>query len=489
MSGVGKLRPNHGVSTGVYCEPRWVDHRTALTIGFSALALCAGAAVAVAPEGYAVALGMTYVAGPPAAYAVVKSARARLVSVLLGALVVFQSQASAGKYAYLGLVFACFVVSAASIVRSRDPITRQFRPLLLAGVSVVGMLAVSFVVSCSQGSSVGNAMSDMLPYLLIATLPVVGIDAAVGLSERAANLIVGGVGLVSAFGFSVDWLDRRGVSGLGIPKFMFSSTAIPALGFTYAIVQAARGRQPLRWGGLALAIAALMLVTGTRTNLVLVFAFVGIVGLRSKARLPIWKVAGAVASVGGVAALVVPFLAGLVIEDPRFFSSRVAEAMGAAADAASDQSYLMRQHSYEVSQTTFAAHPWFGVGPGHLYEGSYLSLDTPWQIPAKYGVIGTCVLIGFLVAVVVSVSRIRRLVGFQSPQTVARGWLVVLVALTPFGPWPEDKGTALGLALLLALIASDARRSTRSHQREGQVPDSGVIPVDRQGRHPEHVSD
>jgi membrane protein implicated in regulation of membrane protease activity len=61
--------------------------------------------------------------------------------------------------------------------------------------------------------------------------------------------------------------------------------------------------------------------------------------------------------------------------------------------------------------------------------------------------------------------------------SAARSWAIALVLLLPFGPWPEDKGTALAVALLVAMVVSERtreRRQTRGQTNRSvcQVPSS-----------------
>lgn len=442
------------------------------------LAAGAGAAIAASPL-----VGVGVAAAVPGLALVVSSAKARLVTVTLGALLVFQSEAAGAKYVYLAAATLCFALAAARLARTDDELLSAFRPLLPAGLVVWLLVGASALVARSTGTSLANWAADVLPYVLLVVLPVVGIDAAADVTPRVAGAIICFVGVLAAVGFAVDWLSRRGVSSLGVDRVVLATTAVPALAFAYALVNASLAPRMLRWPVLAVTIAALMLVTGTRTNLVLVFVCAGLVGAAAKARFTVGRlllVAGA--TVAGCAATL-PLLGGLVLSDPGFLTGRLAAAVTASRNGLADQSFAIRAASYASARAQFAEHPWFGSGPGHMYPGGTFTLDTPWMVPAKFGLVGTLVLLGFLSAVVASVRRLRRLVGYRHAMTAARGWAFVMAGLTPFGPWLEDKGTALALMLALAFVTADARSATggRVGSADRNHGPSGVVlrPGDR----------
>jgi hypothetical protein len=395
------------------------------------------------------------------------SARIRFLVVIVGGLVVFQSDQAVGlrKYAYVAAVILAICLSLLRIARSREPVLIAFRPLLPASVGLLFVLIASAFVSHNAGTSMTNWSRDVLPYFFVALLPVVGLDAAQDLSKKHAERLLVVAGLVAAVGFAVDWLNRRGVSSLGLGDVMLATATLAALGFAYTITRAGLGPHRLRWLLASTAIMSAMLVNGTRTNLFLLAATAGIVGSTTKLRVPARRIVGLILQIGAAVAVVVPALAMVFISDPLFIQQRIRGAMLlVTGQSAADPSYMARQRSYSVARSTFSQFPWFGVGPGRLYRTPLggpdsMSLDTPWLVPAKFGVIGVSVLVIYLVTVMVCVRRVRKLAGYSIVVTAGRGWAAALVVLVPFGPWIEDKGFALALTLYLAVLVATAREA------------------------------
>src|SRR4051794_31419071 len=91
-----------------------------------ALVMVLGAMVAINAMAGLLAVTVMIVIG-----IVASSARARLIAVVVGALLVFQSEAGAGKIAYLGLASLCFALSATKLMTSSDRVLSCFRPMLI----------------------------------------------------------------------------------------------------------------------------------------------------------------------------------------------------------------------------------------------------------------------------------------------------------------------------------------------------------------------
>lgn len=423
-------------------------------------------------------LAIAIAAAVPLVAALIQRAMVRLIAVTGGALLVFQAPSSAAKFAYLCLAVLCFVLSAVRLYRTPEPVVVAFRPMVPAGAVFAVVIAVSGLTASAYDASLANWAADALPYVLLITLPIVGIDASADISPRASSWVLGSLGLLTAAGFAVDWLDRRGVSTLGVGRFILATAVLPALAFAYATVQCARGVRPLRWGALALAVAALLLVTGTRTNIVLAGAYLGLLGVSAKARFSPGRLLITGGSTIAGLAITLPVLGAFVLDDPAFLRGRLLAAISASRSQGTDQSYVIRRGIYAQARRQFEAHPWFGSGPGHLYQGGLFTLDTPWMVPAKFGIVGSLVLLAFLASVIYSVRRLRRLVGYRYAQTAARGWAVVVMLMTPFGSWPEDKGTALALMLCLAVVAADAGAAMAAGHHTDRAAAEGAESVD-----------
>jgi hypothetical protein len=328
------------------------------------------------------------------------------------------------------------------------------------------LICASGIVAHEHGIATGDWMRDVLPYLLLAVLPVVGLDAAADSSPRAMELVVAALGLVAAAGMAVDWLHRRQVSSLGVDRVVLSTTALVALGLSLAITRGGLGPGRLRWLALAVAIVTLMLVTGSRTNLVVLFAVVGLIGARHKMRISLLR-AGTTVVVGLLAvAVALPLVASRVVSDPQFLSSRIdAALLVLSGQASADQSFEIRHNAYLMATGQYQLHPWFGTGPGFTYPDGGFTLDTPLLTLAKWGIVGTLVIAGYLLTLTTCFVRVRRIGGYSVIGTAARGWWFALVALIPFGSWLEDKGFALAVTVIVAAVASSARASMTARVR------------------------
>ena len=419
--------------------------------------------------------GLAVAAAPLLLAAVVSSAPARLVVVVAGAMLVLQSSDSIGpaKLGYLGVAGMCVAVSGWRLAASRTEVVAPFRPMLWASGLLMFLLAGNAGVAAAHDIPRVDWIRDASPYLLLAALPVVGLDAAADLSPAAVERLIGIFGVVAAIGFAVSWLDRRGVSSLGVERLVLSTTTLAALGFSYALVRAGSGPDRARWAALAVTILTFMLVNGTRTNLVLLAALFGVVGVPAKARVTFARGLALVLGLVLATAAVVPALAARLSDDPQFLSRRV-EDLRVAVTGGPDQSLQARAFDSQVARSEFGAHLWLGEGAGHLYDQpsgpAVPSLDSPWAVAAKFGIVGVAVLLVLLVAVVRSMVRARRASGPALLYTAGRGWLFVLTALGAIIPWTEDKGTALALTLLVAAAAARVREAAAPDPVPGPAP-------------------
>lgn len=128
--------------------------------------------------------------------------------------------------------------------------------------------------------------------------------------------------------------------------------------------------------------------------------------------------------------------------------------------AGQDASLRMRWEQTVAAWQLFLSSPLLGQGPGVLipwvgWDGKLVNeswADTPFTVLAKFGVLGFVIWVVLGWATVLTMRRLR-LGG--DPGLTARaallGFSTALVALSPFGPQLEDKGTGLALLLLLGL--------------------------------------
>lgn len=404
--------------------------------------------------------------------AVTISPRARAIALMGGSLVVFQSPSETAKAGYLALVTLCFLVATAHLLRDseREPRERGISVVIASGSAMSLYLAASFVIAQSNGYAGTDWLRDVLAYAMVAALPVIGIDLGRRIGARWLIGFLVASGLVATIGFSLDWLGRRGaLEGAG--RIVLSTTVLILLVFAYVLAAAGTGTRRLIWGSLLVFITSAALLSGTRSFLFLfVLIAVCCVGRKKNFRIPPVSLLLALGVVSGLAAFLLATLGSSLVTDDDYFSGRIDKLdQVLAGDLDQDQSFQERRESYSVGRAAWEESPWLGHGPGRTYAttargASVYSLDTPWMVPAKLGVIGTA-LIALHLGVVL-ITSIRLLPRPSIERTALLAWAAGLAALTPFGPWIEDKGLGPCLMLVVAIAVSTSSATASERDRE-----------------------
>jgi O-antigen ligase len=281
--------------------------------------------------------------------------------------------------------------------------------------------------------------------------------------------VLGAAGLLASIGFAVDWLDRRGVSALSVGKFTLASFSLLAAVFCHSVARAAgRGRiyRRLWWLLLAATVLICVLVTGSRTGLVLVIGLLGF-GLIKGRVIRLRAVVASALTVVALVAVLVPVAASMVASRA-FLQTRIETAAAfVKGEGRTDRSLLARQRDYGLAREALASSPVFGVSPGHLYPPSVSGLaprrvlDTPLVTPAKFGIAGMALLVVALALLYRSVSALRRLGAGEEPRLAVRVYALVFSVALPFGAFLEDGGFAVAILLLVAACGAEAREGSR----------------------------
>lgn len=397
----------------------------------------------------------------------------RLIFFVLGALLVFQTGdgLSATKLAYLGGVALSVVGAGVNIKRhGGDPWIQRFKPALLGA----GMLALWLLVPTMLQALVVNGVEpqmwarDALTYLLISAGVVIGVDACRTFSVRWARFITIGIGLIAAAGFAAAWVQKRGFGDTvdASPQGLLASLVALTIPLALCLVLGLAQRWVrLPWILLGSVFLIAVLVTGTRTGFVLVLALVGIWGSASKLRAPIHKlIAGAI--VGAAAVAVALPIAGAWVSSESFVQQRI-DLMVRTLQLGFSQDYsgLIRERAYEYSMDIFNDNPLMGQGLGIYFPNpnpnsapSNFAVDTYAIYFAKFGILGTAVLVASL-ALIIAPLVLKRNGPSLFEVTAMRGALITWVAILPFGPTTEDKGFAISIALGVLLVGSAHRQS------------------------------
>ncbi|TFD49816.1 hypothetical protein E3T55_10705 [Cryobacterium frigoriphilum] len=361
-------------------------------------------------------------------------------------------------------------------------LVQRFRPALLGCALLSGwiLLVTAFHSLAVRGIPFEDWARDALTYLLIPAGVVLGVSACTVLTLRFVRGLTLVIGTVSALAFAVAWIQRRGFGEVDSTQSLLSSIVAISIALALSFgLGLAGGRRNLLWMALAAALVVAVLVTGTRTGILLIVVLAGMAGAARKQRVGFSHlVLGGVASVAAIAVLLPT--AGALFSSRTFVTDRLASILTVFnSDVSQDYSGAIRERAYAYAGQIYVESPFFGQGVGEFFPnpnpGSGLlnfSLDTPLMYPAKFGLFGTIVLFVSLALIVYSL--VRRMPGepWLLESTAVRGAALFWVCLLPFGATTEDKGFAVALALALALVGAAAVAGHPSQAADEPAPDA-----------------
>lgn len=426
----------------------------------------AGLAVALLPVSYLLAVG----AVAPLAVILFGKPAFRLAWFVVGALVLLDttSALSAPKLVYLAGVLLSVGAGLARLPAVlAQPWFARLKPLLWGALSltlwiVLVTLPYSLLV---RGTSLTAWVRDAFTYLLIPAAVIIAVDACGWVGLRVARWGIALVGASAAIQFAITWTARRGLFGES-EIYLFGSRAIiaipVAMGLVYGL--AGRGFRPL-WFAYSVGALAAVLVTGVRSGLLLLAAYPAAVGSARKMRVPIWKLIPSlfVGGLGALAAILVaaPYLGGIDFLKQRFSSLKKILNSGQIAVDASGRD---RANLYAEALRIFNEYPLLGSG-----LGAVKFVDTPFVYLAKWGALGTAVLAFSLLLILVPCARARPTETYTRETTIAFVAAITWLASLPSAAPTEDKGFALGVALIVLLVGASLREA---HRRAAAPPTS-----------------
>jgi O-antigen ligase len=451
-------------------------------VGFGVSALLAlgiGAAVAVKPAAALLPVALL------AALLLLVDARARILFVVFGGLLTLQSSSGLGSLKLLYLAGVLASVGGALFAFSRDTNTATrwlASPLLRASVAMSGLILVSYLVAKGNGVARVDWIRDVAPYVLFAVAPLFALDAQRAFSRSALVGLLVVAGLVATASFSTHWLQHRSIAKLPFSQFALSSFLFPAALFAYAAAAALHEkRQRIRWLALAALVFALLVITGTRSTLILAAApLAAAVAARRDLSVRFFRLVLLAPALILVVVVAAVSVLQVTNASTHIISKRITVLK--SSGTSSDPSYLDRQAQTHAASEVFHAHPTFGSGPGTFFEWratngtkhSSFILDSPMDFPAKFGLVGLAILVllifeygGFL----------RKALGLNHPrtETLALVGYLALTILNSFLTNPfEDKGWTLGLVVLLALAFRTA--GLRTYDGVGSRPSPEATP-------------
>lgn len=427
-----------------------VDLATAIVVASAAvwLVLC-GFVI----SRYAV-VGAGLVIAPLLAWLLLEHSSARVLAVSLGGMVVLGSSSDLGpnKVIYAGIVLLCAAISGYRLIVDPPAYLRVFRPVLWWGLAVVAVLVLSYFAS-PAGSDFGTFGRQSIFYLLILLGPVVGLDSGRDLRSAVVYGMIGFIGVIAAAGFAADWLDRRGVTALPFGRFVLSSLVLPALAFGLALVMFLHAKAlyaRILWILPIICIPIAMLVTGTRTNLIIFLAILAVLGSARKARVPIGSMIVVLFVAGAIGATLFPVVASFAVADPAFLAQRVQAAVSAVSGAG-DQSLTFRQQQTETALLMLNQSPLLGYGLGYTIP---FTVDSPLLTVLRLGWVGAAVVVAFIAILSGAFLRGTRLYGPNPATTAWWGFLLVCIVNLLFGTPFEDRG--FGYAVMLVTMGISA---------------------------------
>jgi hypothetical protein len=400
------------------------------------------------------------------------SARVRILFLVFGALLVFQSdpQLTPPKLYYL---LGAAVAGAGALARRRqlrdDPVRRDFAPLFAASRAFALLTVVSLFVSLAYHTPHRVWLRDASSYLLFAAAPLFAYDAYTAFGQRGLRRLIVVAGLAGSAAFAAHWLSSRGIvkvsSAFGLPTFLLGAAL-----FSYAMAVVLEGdRRRLHWLMLASAILAGLIATGTRSSLILLAVPIAIIlgARRHFARRSI-RFAIVIPAASLLVLIGVQFLIRYTSAHRDVLQERVQ--LLRHTGTSSDKSYVDRLAQTTVAWKAFTTSPGLGVAPGYSFtwvdptglEKSGTVVDTPVEYLAKFGVFGLWPLLVLAVSVQRMLGRLRKRTGGRTiGQLAIIGLGGAFVSWWALGVPFDDKGFAIGFLLLLSLALSEASSASR----------------------------
>jgi len=437
------------------------------------LALGAAALVSTAPM---VALAL---AAAPLAPTLLYDGRWRVLAVAFGGVTVFHSSEDLSVLKAIYVVLLVLVLAGAwsavsHATRAGLVPTRVARSIAAATALLLGVVALSAPVALMNGHPFDLWFRDASPYVLLSMVPLLAVDASLSTSKRFLTWVFIAAGLVATASFAVFVLFRRGtdvsIENLALSSFFLSSALFA---FAWGQALAARRRSLLGWGLVAGIVFGTLLVTGTRSVLLLLFVPLTIwliVRGRGFGRLVKAAIVATFAVVLGF--LFVQEQAGITLAT---LGERLQMVESGLLAPEQDQSVTERLRESEESWWLFKEAPLVGVGPGHLFQSyrvggvsTSFTVDSSLSVLAKFGALGATALIGFFGVLwhVVTRSGPSRLYGRAQLAAYATVTLLYFAVGNPF----EDKGFAIGLVFLVAFALPQQEQKHHSPSEGGLKP-------------------
>lgn len=439
--------------------------------GIAAISVAAGLLAVADPR-----VGVLVAIAAPALL-LISSTVGSFAAVLGGGVLVFGASDSItlAKIVYLALLAAGVL---AGLMRRRAlGATRGGYPLALVSAGCCMFWVVDGGISVSRGTSGTSALRDLLPYILLLLVPLLGWQA--GLVAEAATLerlfvVISGTAAAS---FMVAWIGRRNLGSLPITHLFLPSAALALAGVCYGVVMAARDgshERRLWWSVFAATSALFLLITGNRSSLALI-AVLPVVATIKQRRTSRRAMLLALAAIAAFVVVIGVRLGGEVAGiNTRAVTSRLTS-ISSILQGGHDQSLAERTIETQAALRVFYRHPLSGSGPGTPYvwrdpfgnTHATFTLDTGLLLLAKWGVLGTLLILMLGAKIYRAADDVNSNISAAGETLQLFLWLSLLGLV--FGVPPEDKGFAFAVGMLLSLVTAE-RHNASIAQLDGVTP-------------------
>ena len=383
----------------------------------------------------------------------------RTVIVMVSSLSLLQISAgqSVEKWSYLAILVVATVFGAVGL-RFRWTRVRAIggAPLLWPAAMIAAVVALSAGVAAAHGIALTAWASEVPAYGMIPAAIILGLDlAASDHRPQSIAVVLFLAALGSALAFALQWTARHGVTSIDVGPSFFGSFFLTGAALCLALAYALQGGRTLRMAFLATGLLFAMVITATRSAVVLLVPIVMTLLIARGHRR--WRFVGLVAG----AALAIVILGTLlsVIGAGSYLNLQLLQSrfgglvpLLLSGNILADQSAYLRFYQTQALLEGWLGAPWFGVGPGAVYAYSNLifvnPVDSPMSIFARFGVVGVAAFLGLFIALVGG--NLRRLAHWV-PATALLTFVGLVLAWSLVSSPLDDKGVALGLIPLIGV--------------------------------------
>ena len=391
----------------------------------------------------------------------------RLPAVVLGGLATLSSTSdiTITKFAYLALVAVALCGALVNVTRrNSDNANVLARPVLWWSGALLAVIVASTLITLAMGTPPGVCLRDAASYILFASVPLFALDWLSDSSSNQRTLFLVAVGSLAALSYSVAWIERRHLAELPITQIVDPSALLACSLVAFASSRALLGnRHRIWWAAIAATITALLILSASRTLLLVVLAPVAIIlfNLRHVASRPL-RVLGFVVLAGAVCVGAVYGALSLGLVDSVTVIGRLQSIFGLLGSSAADITYQGRLIESQEAWQAFLSRPFIGVGPGYLFTihqpGTPViydtAIDSGMAFVAKFGALGLVALGALGVSYISLAKRLHKSPRHRVDSSALVGLFAVAIPWLLIGNPFDDKGLSFGLAILVASALS-----------------------------------